>query len=241
MKRLYVPTKGVEDWRLLLADPGRQWQPGRSAYEAAHSWEAAARQKRGLPPEVARVLDSSPETRGAALDIGLPEHRVALPGGGHASQNDLWALLRVGTSTLSMAVEAKAGEALGPLVGSWRGDPNPRSRKEARLDAIRGLLGLEAAELDGVRYQLLHRAASAVVEAKRFGAARALVLVQSFGGAEDAASRADVGRFSGLYGKEFERGRVVHLSDAGDPARVPLSLAWVDSERSPVGPAAPDA
>lgn len=239
MKRLYRPTQGVEDWRLLLADPDGQWVPGRSAYEAAHSWEAAAAERRGLPPAVARVLDSAEETRGAALVIGLPEHRVALPGGGHASQNDVWVLLRAGASTISMAVEAKAGEALGPTVGGWLADPNPRSRKPVRLAAVRGLLALDSAELDGVRYQLLHRAASAVVEAKRFGAARALVLVQSFGRERDAGSAEDAGRFAGLYGTTFARNRVVHLSDGAGDGRVPLSLAWVDCE--PVPPAAPAA
>lgn len=230
MSRLYVPTGGVKSWRTLLADPEKHWKRGRSAYEAAHSWEGARSSARGLPSEVARVLDSSEATRDAELVIGLPEHRVALPGGGHASQNDVWALLRAAGSTISMAVEAKAGEPLGPTVRGWLTDPNPRSRKPVRLEAIRGLLALEGADLDGVRYQLLHRAASAVVEAKRFGAARALVLVQSFGRERDAGSAEDVGRFAGLYGVAFERNRVLHLTDA---APVPLSLAWVDCEPGP--------
>lgn len=236
MSRLYVPTDGVECWRALLAHPGKHWKRGRSAYEAAHAWESARKSARGLPPEVARVLDSADETRDAALVIGLPEHAVPLPGGGHASQNDLWALLRAGESTISAAVEAKAGEALGPTVERWLSGASSTSGKPVRLKAIRGLLALEAAGLDAVRYQLLHRAASAVVEAERFGAARALVLVQSFGGERDAASAEDVRRFAALYGRAFERNRVIALTDA---APVPLSLAWVDGEPRPA--AAPDA
>ncbi|HLL46816.1 MAG TPA: hypothetical protein VK399_08895 [Longimicrobiaceae bacterium] len=226
MTRFYVPTRGVESWKALLADPDRHWKAARSAYEAAHSWEAASSSPRGLPPEVARVLDTSPDTAGAELVIGLPEHRVALPGGGHASQNDLWALLRAGPSTISMAVEAKAGERLGETVGEWRSDASPRSGKPVRLAAIRELLALDGIDLDPVRYQLLHRAASALIEAERFGAARALVLVQAFGGVADAKSLADVGGFAGLYGRDFEKGRVVHLTDS---TPVPLFVAWVDS------------
>lgn len=235
MRRLYVPTRGVESWQALLADPDKHWKEARSAYEAAHSWEAASSSPRGLPPEVARVLDTSPETTAAELVIGLPEHRVALPGGGHASQNDLWALLRAGPSTISMAVEAKAGERLGETVGEWRSDASPRSGKPVRLAAIRELLALEEADLDPVRYQLLHRAASALIEAERFGAARALVLVQAFGGEADAKSLADVGGFAGLYGRDFERNRVVHLTDR---TPVPLLLAWADSPLAPPRPAA---
>lgn len=234
MKRLYVPTRRVDDWRLLLADPVRQWQPGRSAYEAAHSWETAASSPRGLPPEVARVLDTSPETEGAELVIGLPEHRVSLPGGGHASHNDLWALLHAGSSRISIAVEAKAGEPLGPTVDGWLSGASPASGKPVRLEAIRKLLALGGVDLDGVRYQLLHRAASAMLEAERFGAARALVLVQSFGGEADKKSLADVGRFTGVFDKDFDKGRVVHLSDR---TPVPLSLAWADSPLAPPRPA----
>jgi hypothetical protein len=234
MRRLHVPTRGAESWKALFADPGKHWKVARSAYEAAHSWEAASSSPRGLPPEVVRVLDTSPETAGAELVIGLPEHRVALPGRGHASQNDMWALLRAGQSTISMAVEAKAGERLGETVGEWRSDAGPRSGKPVRLAAIRELLVLGGIDLDPVRYQLLHRAASALIEAERFGAAKALVLVQAFGGEADAKSLADAGRFAGLYAKDFKEGRVVHLTDR---TAVPLLLAWTDSPLAPPRPA----
>lgn len=233
MTRLYVPTRCACCWRSLLADPRKHWKRGRSAYEIATSWEAAASSPRGLPPEIARVLDTSPDTAGAELVIGLPEHRVRLAGGGHASQTDLWALLRAGTSRISMAVEAKSSETLGRTVGAWRKDAS--SGKTARLDDIRKVLTLEGIDLDPVRYQILHRAASAVKEAERFGAAKALVLVQAFGEEADRKSLADVGRFAGLFDKEFEKGRVVRLSD---DTRVPLFLAWADSPLAPSRPGA---
>jgi hypothetical protein len=238
MRRLHIPTRCPCCWRSLLADPRKQWKRGRSAYEIAASWEAAASSPRGIPPEVAQVLDTSQATTGAELVIGLPEHRVALAGGGHGSQNDLWALLRVGSSRISMAVEAKASETLGPRVGPWLSaakDASRASGKPVRLAAIRKRLTLEEADLDPVRYQLLHRAASALIEVERFGAAKALVLVQAFGGAKDEGSLADVGRFAGLYGRDFEKGRVVHLTDH---TPVPLFVAWVDSPLAPPRPVA---
>src|SRR5438132_2738727 len=110
MQRLYVPTLGPTDWRRLLADPASQWEPTKSALEMAVCWEAAKESDRGLPPEVLATIDSFPRLAGAHLLIGLPEHQVSFEGGGPPSQNDLWALLRVGEDLLSMVVEAEAGE-----------------------------------------------------------------------------------------------------------------------------------
>jgi len=107
MKRIFVPTMGPSDWRRLLADPERHWVKDRSALELAVSWEAARRSKRGLPAAVMNLLDSHSKSNGAALLIGIPEHQVALEGGRHASQTDLWALLSADAGLVSMAVEAK--------------------------------------------------------------------------------------------------------------------------------------
>src|SRR4051812_263212 len=105
MNRLYVPTLGPTDWRRLLAEPGTQWQPKQSALEMAVCWESARHTARGLPREVEQAIDSTPALSGAELVLGLPEHKVSFEGGGHASQNDLWALLRRGDELLSMAIE----------------------------------------------------------------------------------------------------------------------------------------
>jgi hypothetical protein len=229
MNGLYLPSMGPSDWRRLLADPGKHWRRGRSAYELAVSWEAARTSARGIPDDVARVLDSMPETRGAQLVIGLPEHQVPLEGGGHASQNDLWALLRTSHSFVSMAVEAKAGEPLDRTASEWLRDRNTKSRKPLRLAALREHLLLEEADLEAIRYQLLHRAASALIEANRFGAAFALLAVQSFGGDDDRRSFDDVARFAGLYEVEPRKDEVVLLSRR---TSVPLLLAWISCQRA---------
>jgi len=108
--RLFVPTLGATDWRRLLADPRKQWRQGRSAYELAVAWECARNSERGIPAAIATVLDTSPDLAGATLVIGLPELQVAMPGGGHASQTDLWVLLRRQSDLISASIEAKAGK-----------------------------------------------------------------------------------------------------------------------------------
>jgi hypothetical protein len=110
MARLLVPTNGTADWRRLLAGPEKQWKRGRSALQTAVAWEHASRSARGLTPALAAVLDAEPYFAGCSLALGVPEHQVALDGGGHPSQPDLWAPLTTGDGLVSVAIEAKAGE-----------------------------------------------------------------------------------------------------------------------------------
>src|SRR3989442_897060 len=152
MSRFFVPTLGPTDWRRLLADPVTQWERYKSALEMAVCWEAARGLDRGLPPEVAGALDTVPQLQGAHLLIGLPEHKVSFEGGGHPSQNDLWALLRVRDDLVSMAVEAKAGEALDHLVRDWLPKDEKRSRKPERLSALQRRLGIGGADVADIRY-----------------------------------------------------------------------------------------
>lgn len=227
MQRLYVPSLGPTDWRRLLADPETQWERYKSALEMAVCWEFARALERGLPPEVAAVLDTSPDLRGATLLIGIPEHKVPLPGGGHPSQNDLWAVLRVGESLVSMTIEAKAGEKLDNLVRDWLPRNGEPSRKPERLAALQKELGVLGVDVAHLRYQLLHRSVSALLEAKRFGAQRAVMLVQSFNSQADELSWQDFTRFAELMGANYQQGRVAICQR---PTAIPLYLGWVTSE-----------
>jgi hypothetical protein len=229
VQRLYVPTLGPTDWRRLLADPTTQWERYKSALEMAVCWEAARDSDRGLPPEVASVVDSFPELRGAHLLIGIPEHKVAFEGGGHPSQNDLWALLRTGDDLVSLAVEGKAGEPLDDLVAKWllREKAGERSRKPKRLAALQRLLAIPDADVSGIRYQLLHRTASAILEAERFGTKWAVMLVQSYNREADEESYRDFLRFGEVMAAPVEEGKVVRSART---TAVPLALGWVSSQ-----------
>jgi hypothetical protein len=227
MKRLFVPTLGPTDWRRLLADPETQWEPGKSALEMAVAWEAARRSDRGLPQDVADALDSSPDLSGAKLVIGLPEHEVTMTGGGHASKNDLWTLLRKDDHFFSMAVEAKAGEPLDDYVQDWLTKSQGRTRKPERLRALQERLGLVDRDVLSIRYQLLHRAASALIEADRFKAKAAILLIQSFNREEDAGSWDDCLRFGEILEMSLCSGQV-GLTKVR--TTVPLYFGWVSSQ-----------
>jgi hypothetical protein len=114
---------------------------------------------------------------------GIPEYKVALPGGNTASQTDLFVLARTQQSEpVVIAVEGKAREPFGDsVVADWRADGSPD--RETRLRFL--LQVLELADDDALgayRYQLLHRTASPLIEARRLNASHAVMLVHSFGG-----------------------------------------------------------
>ena len=213
MNRIFVPTGGPDDWRQFLAKPDLQWSTGYSARTLANSWEAAD----GLPAEVANVLE--PVVGPAELLLALPEHKTALPGGRRESQSDVFALLRTRNGLVAMTVEGKVEEPFGPTVAEWF--VNASAGKTERLRAVLDLLG-HTEEIDGaIRYQLLHRTAAAVLEARRFSASAAAMIVHSF-----SLSRRwhdDYRRFAQLLGCRGEVGsaEVIEL-----PSGKPLYLGW---------------
>lgn len=177
MKRIYIPTTSPDDWRRYLADPGKQWRSGYSARELAECWERAG----GFPIEFGELFAQAgnPALRQMELLLAIPEHQVVLPGGGRPSQNDLFVLARAGDGRLAaIMVEGKAAEPFGETLGTWLKGASPGKR--LRLKFICERLGLEGDPPTNIRYQLLHRTASAVLEAQRFGAKYALMIVQSF-------------------------------------------------------------
>lgn len=98
-----------------------------------------------------------------------------------------------------IAVERKAREPFGELVRDW----NTGEGKAERLADLCARLGLDPAEVGGLRYQLLHRTVSALLEAARCGASEALMLVHSFDATD--ASFGDYRAFAtalGLSGAE---------------------------------------
>lgn len=217
-KRIFVPTSGPDDWKRFLSEPDRHWKEGFSAWSIAVRWEEAAAGESGLPPEVATILAQRFEL--PQLLFAVPEHQVPLPGGATASQSDVWALVRCGTALLSVAVEGKAEESFDVTIGEWRA--NESRGRLARLDYLVGLLGLEGKPLDAIRYQLLHRTASALLEAERCGAANAVMLVHSFSTRDTGFD--DYAAFAELFGLEAEVGRLLAVPGEG---AVRLYLGWV--------------
>jgi hypothetical protein len=218
MAPILIPTRSADDWKQFLADE-RHWRTGYSARSLAQCWHAAA----GLPPEIQAVLHSTPLFAQAELLLAIPEHRVALPGSGRPSQTDLWLLLRTPAALASVAVEGKVAEPFGPTIGEWLGDggeaANPN--KSRRLKGLCELLGLASAAPE-LRYQLLHRTASAVIEARRFLAAHAVMLVHSF--SQQDAWYDDFERFARALDAEPAKGKLTVVPGRTGPT---LHLGWV--------------
>ena len=220
-RRVYAPASGLATWRSMLADPERQWVRGASAFETAVFWERGAGNRRGLTPELAALLDKSPAWHDSTVLGAFPEHRVALPGGSRASQNDVWALLKGPTGLLSLAVEGKAGEPFGETVEEWTKDAS--DGKAERLEHLAGWLGLKTPVDGQLRYQLLHRTASALIEARRTSAVSAGVVVLSF--RDDPKSKDDFAHFCKALGVTFQVGEPLWAQNVRSS---PLFLAWLD-------------
>lgn len=223
MARILAFTTGPADWQALLADPTKQWRAGYSARTLAHCWEAAD----GFPPEVAQALKSASDPLLGDLTpvLAVPEFKVALPGGNRASQNDIFVLARSRSGPVSIMVEGKVEESFGPTLGEWRSEASPG--KDERLTFLLGKLGLDAVPSGDVRYQLLHRAASAIIEGERYRAVAALLIVHSF--SERRTGWSDYEAFLRLFGVQASVAEVQRLPGASP---VPLFATWVSGELS---------
>ncbi|QED48081.1 DUF6946 family protein [Cytobacillus dafuensis] len=177
MGKYFVPSNGAISWKEFLVDPEKQWKKGYSAYELANCWEDA----NNLPPSVERVFKQSqiPLFKNVEVLYGFPEYKVPLPGGSTSSQNDLYVLAKGNNELLTIMVEGKVSEPFGETVASWLGD-NPSNGKRIRLKYLLHILGLNEESVLNKRYQLIHRAASALIEAKNVNANNSLMLVHSF-------------------------------------------------------------
>jgi hypothetical protein len=177
MNHIYFPTSGTEDWRRLLADPKKHWRTGFSARSLAYAWESAS----GFPPEIRDLFTSTdPPFHDVDLLLAIPEHKVLMPPyGRHPSQNDLFVLAKDSSNSLiTITVEGKVSESFDKNLSEWNAEDSPGKQK--RLAFIKDILGLAGGIPPTIRYQLLHRTASAILEAKRFAAKSAVMVVHSF-------------------------------------------------------------
>jgi len=216
--RIFRPTRSPEDWRQLLADPVKHWRTGYSAKALAHCWQEAG----DFPAEVRDAF------RNSGIDVfhnvemlaAFPEHKVPLPGGRRPSQNDLFVVAKGNGELMSIMVEGKVSEPFGDTVAEWKGAYG--KGKQRRLQYLCDLLELSPAEVDHIRYQLLHRTASAVIEAEGFNAPNAVMLVHSFSPRNEWFD--DYQRFVALFGATGELGTIV---SARTVSGVKLYVGWV--------------
>ncbi len=221
MARILHFTSGPSDWQALLAEPLKHWRSGYSARTLAHCWEAAD----GFPSEVVAALRKSTDPALANLVpiLAVPEFKVPLRGGERASQNDIFVLARSTSGPVSIMVEGKVNESFGPSMEEWRKDASPG--KKTRQNFLLRTVGLAPPINGAIRYQLLHRAASAVIEGERYRAVAALMLIHSF--SEKRVGWSDYTAFLKLFGVRAEVGVPQRLP--GTQA-VPLFAVWVPGD-----------
>jgi hypothetical protein len=211
MPSVYVPISSPDEWKRLLVDPEKQWRTGYSARTIAHSWLASD----GIPAEIRSVFASSGIAAFQRLEplIVIPEHQVPLPPAvGHPSQNDVFVLARAADGALlSMTVEGKVSESFDKTVGEWR--KSASNGKRERLVFLAQKLGLVGEVPDHIRYQLLHRLGSAIIEAERFGAKYAVMVVHSFSQSDEWFD--DFAQFLEMFGVKARVGELVAMGQRG--------------------------
>ena len=204
MNPIYIPARSLTDWRRLFASE-KHWKENCSAMLVAISWYEAS----GFPPAIARIFRKSGLLfRDLEPLLILPEHRVPLPGAARSSQTDVWILARHKTQLVSIAVEGKVGESFGPTLREWL--VNASDGRRERLAYIKKCLNLRGEIPREIRYQLLHRCASAAIEASRFNAPTALMLIQSFNAVD--AGFVDYRAFTALFNRRSVANRIEHLT-----------------------------
>ena len=220
MNIIYKPTKGPECWKGFLAKPQLHWKSGRSAKSMAYAWE----HYRGLPERIAVALSSISEDIEPLIVI--PEYKVALPGGGRKSQNDAFLLSRLGERTACIMIEGKVSEPFGPDLKTWL-EPQTKN-KMIRLDGLTQILCLEAKPPEHIRYQLLHRTASALITAQKFKTHLAIMLVHSFSQKHEWFD--DFKHFAALM-QTSNTPKIGAIEKVGTKTDIPLYIGWVNGEK----------
>ena len=219
MGKIVIPASSPNQWQSLLAEPEKHWKKGYSARALAYCWQDAD----GFPKEVKSVFEKAALFSDIEMLFAIPEHQVALPGGPRPSQNDLWVLARTADGLLSIAVEGKVSESFGPTIEQW--DYTSSSGRQERLTFLCSLLGFEFPPPGNMRYQLFHRTASAILEAKRFHAKYAMMLVHSF--SQTDAWFEDYRHFLSYFGASNAQNEI---AVGGLRDGIQLFFAWVRGE-----------
>ena len=200
---ILVPATLLDAWKDRLPDPDTQWKPGESAHSLAVRWHGLT----GFPPEVSGLLDTLHATRDATFLLATPEHQVPLAGGARASQTDLWLLARTSRGLLSVVVEAIGNQGFDPAVRDEKEETGPPEL----WAVLRRFLEIEQASDAPVRSRLLHRTATALLEARRFFARGAAVIVQSFSQGREGFG--DFQHFVEVMGSRLDRpGQLVSVA-----------------------------
>lgn len=238
-----VPIYSVDDW-LKHAPPAegiKHWVESRSAFELANAWFHSG--KAEIPAELNKLLHSHKDTENIKLKIGYLEKETRLDKFGKGRNHDL---LLTGTSNSELgksivAIEAKADESYGDLIGNQLEKASPNSNLPKRIEQL-ALAIFGHQEINELRYQLLHATAGTLIEAKNFNANKAIFVVHQFHSTTLSKNKInknnnDLNKFvSSLLGQPVlvESGKLIGpISVPGGefvPSEIPLYIGQVDTQ-----------
>jgi hypothetical protein len=221
----YIPSTGPGDWRCLLEKPNLHWKTGRSAKALAYCWE----ESKNFPSSVEKVFRKSKFSifQDTKILLAFPEYKVPLPGGTTSSTNDIFILARGNNQLIAITVEGKVSEPFDKPVSEWKADTG--RGKPRRLQYLCEVLQLDVKQVDQIYYQLLHRTASAIIEANEFKANNALMLVHSFGhGDKQESNFVEYCRFLKLFG--ITQAKVDSIVHSRRIDGINLYFGWVEGE-----------
>jgi hypothetical protein len=213
--RLFRP----EDVIKFLGKQELHWRKDRSAYQTAHSWFAAG----DLPPSIRDTLEANSAFCGAVLVKAVFENKTKLDEHGRESQTDVLAIVSLPTGRAVLGIEAKVDESFGPLVREWIEYAPGKLR---RLAGLLDRLHLASKAIGELRYQLLHRTAATIIEAKQIGARDAAMIVQSFD--QKRAGFEDFAHFADALGTPVEGPGA--LSKPKSIEGVTIRLGWTENQ-----------
>jgi len=147
------------------------------------------------------------------------------------SANGQLVYAKLSNGFLAIAVEGKVKESFDKYVSQKEMTPGV----EARILNLCNRLEISPDDVQGIRYQLLHRTVSAVLEAERYGAEHALMLVHSF--CASNTSFADYHDFATLLGFPENAVQINQILGFKQLGNVKLHLGWVrdtPTEDSPI-------
>ncbi|MGV8120685.1 MAG: hypothetical protein AB2L14_13075 [Candidatus Xenobiia bacterium LiM19] len=237
MQKIFVPAKSVDDWRDLLANKEKHWKDGYSAKELAFCWQNAMSES-GFPICIENVLKND-DTEDTKVLFAFPEYRVPVKAKGHFPQNDLFVIARYKGDLLSMMVEGKANEPFDSKVENWLDKNDKKTGREERLNYLLEKLNLlpncsnnNFEKVRPIRYQLIQRAASAVIMAQQLKAEHALMCVQSFSksGQDHFGDFEKFARLFEVDSKDIKKNQVITINKKAEQD-INLHLAWISCEK----------
>ena len=231
----------IEDWYESCPPKGgaRQWRDGYSAKESAKAWFRD--DNLSMPIELTDLLESRPELAGFRFGTVTPEVCTRLDEYKQGRNADAIVSGVSGGRRTLIAVEAKASEDFGQEIGDRLLSAIAHTKVPSRIDALaEAVFGRRVTMVDpvlrGLRYQLLHALAGAVIEARNSKADQAVLAVHYFPNSRRPMKDTfgDFQRFVDTLApdRQVTPGVAIRVRIHGSefvPAEMPLFVGWASA------------